>query len=46
MILNSKQIDAYKKDGAIIIRDIFKPWINNLREGFEKVLKNPGPWVF
>ena len=43
MILTSKQIDAYKDDGAIVIRDVFKPWINNLREGFEKVLKNPGP---
>ena len=43
MILTSKQIDAYKNDGAIVIRDVFKPWINNLREGFEKVLKNPGP---
>ena len=43
MILNSKQVDAYKDDGAIIIRDVFKPWINNLREGFEKVLENPGP---
>ena len=43
MILNSKQVDAYKDDGAIIIRDVFKPWVNNLREGFEKVLKNPGP---
>ena len=43
MILNLKQIDSYKEDGAIIIKDIFKPWINILREGFEKVLKNPGP---
>ena len=42
MIL-TKQVDAYKDDGAIIIRDVFKPWINILREGFEKVLKNPGP---
>ena len=43
MILNLKQVDSYKEDGAIIIKDIFKPWINILREGFEKVLKNPGP---
>ena len=42
MILTSKQVDTYKEDGAIIIKDIFKPWISILREGFEKVLKNPG----
>ena len=40
MILSSEQINSYKKNGAIVIKDIFKPWINLLREGFEKVLKN------
>ncbi len=43
MILNDEQINRYKKDGALVIRDAFKPWINILREGFEEVLKNPGP---
>ena len=43
MILSSEQIDSYKENGAIVIKGIFKPWINLLREGFEKVLKNPGP---
>ena len=43
MILTTEQVSSYKQDGAIVVRDIFKPWINVLREGFEKVLKNPGP---
>ncbi len=43
MILNDEQINRYKKDGALVIRDAFKPWINILKEGFEEVLKNPGP---
>ena len=43
MILTAEQVSSYKQDGAIVVRDIFKPWINVLREGFEKVLKNPGP---
>ena len=43
MILNSEQIDNYQKDGAIVIKDIFKPWVNILTKGFEKVLKDPGP---
>jgi len=41
--LTKEQIDSYKCDGAIIVRDVFKPWINSLRLGFEKVLENPGP---
>ena len=43
MILNVEQINKYKQEGALVIRDAFKPWINILREGFEEVLKNPGP---
>ena len=30
MILSSEQTNSYKKNGAIVIKDIFKPWINLL----------------
>ena len=43
MILTTEQVNSYKKDGAIVIKEIFKPWINILRKGFEIVLNNPGP---
>ena len=43
MILTPDQIHSYKQDGTIVIKDIFKSWINILREGFEEVLKKPGP---
>ncbi len=41
--LNKEEINLYKKQGAIVIKNIFKPWIDLLRIGFEKVLKEPGP---
>tara|TARA_B100001250_G_scaffold406505_1_gene425674 strand:- start:47 stop:844 length:798 start_codon:yes stop_codon:yes gene_type:complete len=41
--LSEEQINRYKNDGAIIIRDIFGSWINLLQKGFDKVLDNPGP---
>ncbi|MDC0216100.1 phytanoyl-CoA dioxygenase family protein [Candidatus Pelagibacter sp.] len=40
--LTKKQIDNYKRDGAIVVQGVFKPWINLLRLGFNKVLKKPG----
>ena len=43
MILTPDQIHSYKQDGTIVIKDIFKSLINILREGFEEVLKKPGP---
>ena len=39
IFLTEEQKNSYKKDGAIIIRNIFKPWINILKKGFDKVLK-------
>ena len=41
--LTKEEIDLYKNQGAIVIKNVFNPWINLLRVGFEKVLKEPGP---
>ncbi len=41
--LSNYEIDFYKNQGAILIKNIFTPWIELLRRGFEKVLKEPGP---
>ena len=41
--LTKEEIDLYKNQGAIVVKNIFKPWIDLLRLGFEKVLKEPGP---
>ena len=41
MHLSQKQIKEYQNNGVIIIKDIFKDWIEPLRKGFQKVLDNP-----
>jgi hypothetical protein len=41
MHLSQRQIDDYQNNGAIIIKDIFKNWIEPLRNGFQKVLDKP-----
>ena len=41
--LTNKEIDLYQNQGAIVIKNVFKSWIDLLRTGFEKVLKEPGP---
>ena len=39
MFLSEKQIKDYQTDGVIIVKDIFKDWIEPLRKGFQKVLE-------
>ena len=41
MHLSQQQIKEYQNNGVIIIKDIFKDWIEPLRVGFQKVLDNP-----
>ena len=40
MFLSDRQIKDYQNDGVIIIKDVFKDWIDPLRIGFQKVLGN------
>ena len=39
--LTDKQILDYKKDGVILIKKAFLPWIEKLSKGFQKVLNKP-----
>ena len=41
--LSKEEIDFYQNQGAVVIKNVFRPWVNVLRMGFEKVLKKPGP---
>jgi ectoine hydroxylase-related dioxygenase (phytanoyl-CoA dioxygenase family) len=35
----------FERDGAVVIRGLFNDWVNPLREGIEKNLATPGPFV-
>ena len=41
--LSDEEKIFYQKEGAIVIKNVFSSWIDLLRKGFEKVLKEPGP---
>jgi len=41
--LSDQEIEIYQEQGAIVLKSLFKPWIDLLRVGFEKVLNKPGP---
>ena len=36
MFLSDKQIKDYQTDGVIVVKEIFKDWIEPLRKGFKK----------
>ena len=40
MFLSEKQIKDYQTNGVIIVKDIFKDWVEPLKKGFQKVQHN------
>ena len=43
-LLNTDQIDQYEKEGAVLIKGKFdSEWIEKLRKGISKDIKNPSP---
>ena len=42
--LSENQISNFKNDGVILIKEVFLPWIEKLKKGFQKVLDNPSPY--
>ena len=45
MYLSESQVQDYERDGAIVIKGVFKDWIDCLVTGFDKVLADPSEHV-
>jgi ectoine hydroxylase-related dioxygenase (phytanoyl-CoA dioxygenase family) len=37
--------ETYARDGVVVVRGVFKDWVETLREGFARNLKEPGPYA-
>ena len=38
-------IDAYQKDGVVLIKGLFSNWVDTLRAGVERNMSEPGPYA-
>lgn len=43
--IGQQEIAAFRRDGVIVLRGVFRDWIAPLRDGFEQVLAAPGPFA-
>ena len=42
-ILNRKVLDNFNKDGAVLLKNVFKHWVDDIKIGIEKLINNPSP---
>ncbi len=45
MQITASEIEAYQRDGALVLKGVFTDWVERLREGFEQNLAKPGPFA-
>lgn len=41
----ASDIDTYQRDGVVCLKGAFEDWVDRLRQGFERNLAKPGPYV-
>ncbi len=41
--IDAATTDAYERDGAVLIKGLFAPWVEELRRGIERNMAAPGP---
>ena len=44
-MISNEDINAYQRDGAIVVRGIFSDWIERMAEGVAQNMDEPGPYA-
>jgi ectoine hydroxylase-related dioxygenase (phytanoyl-CoA dioxygenase family) len=45
VLLDRAIVDAYRADGAVLIKGLFGDWVDVIRTGIERNMTNPGPYA-
>ncbi len=43
--IEQQQIDDYRTDGAVLIKGLFKGWVETIKAGIERNMAEPGPYA-
>jgi ectoine hydroxylase-related dioxygenase (phytanoyl-CoA dioxygenase family) len=43
--VSEQTIECYQRDGAVLIKGLFKDWVETLRSGVEENMRRPGPYA-
>ncbi|HKY95764.1 MAG TPA: phytanoyl-CoA dioxygenase family protein [Kiloniellales bacterium] len=45
LLVTAEDIEAYRRDGAICLRGLFKPWLATIEAGIARNMAEPGPYA-
>lgn len=44
-ILDPSLVDAYRRDGVVLIKGLFNGWVDAIRDGIDRNMAEPGPYA-
>ena len=42
-VLDDETVAAFERDGVVVLRQVFNPWIDELAKGVEQLMADPSP---
>lgn len=43
--ISNEQIEAFQRDGAVLVKGLFAEWVDTIRAGIERNMTEPGPYA-
>lgn len=44
-LIDKSEIDAYARDGAVVLRGVFSDWVDLIAQGIDQNMREPGPYA-
>ena len=44
-LITTAHIEAFNRDGAVMIKGLFADWVETIREGIERNIQSPGEYA-
>ena len=43
-LINNSHVKSFQEDGVVLVKGLFKDFVNIIRDGIDYNIKNPGPY--
>lgn len=43
--ITSEQVETYQRDGVVLVKGLFKEWVQTIRSGIDRNMTEPGPYA-
>lgn len=45
-LIDDQTVETFQKDGVVLLKGVFKPWVDTLAQGISELMANPSEYGF